>query len=363
MKRLRLAAISILSVLLVACAPPPKTAAPGICGSGIATAAPPSTAAATKLETVQVAIIPIPDVAPAKLAEHCGYFAAEGLKIQWAPIHGASDAIPGLQNGNLHVSLWNYVTAYATEAAQPGLARLIADAYAATENTFLLMVRRDSPLQSLADLKWNGSGEKVTVGVATLKSVSTLTTERTLQVAGVSADDITFVKIPLPEMAAAVQNGRVDVGWFTEPSITYFKKEFNGRTLADVATGPTNQWPVAGWAVSAKWAAQRPDLVVRFQRALARGQELAALDDSTVKKILPTYANHIDAATASSITLGQFPITLNPTRLQRVGDAMLELSKGAKDPYLTKPIDAADLIWDPSLSASPTVSSSPGSTP
>ncbi|WP_433519516.1 ABC transporter substrate-binding protein [Nonomuraea sp. CA-143628] len=303
-------------------------------------------------------IIPIPDVAPAKLAEQCGYFAAEGLKIKWSEIQGASSAIPGLASGDLHVALWNYVTAFTTEDKQPGLARLIADAYQAEKDTFLLMVRKDSPIQSLADLKWNGRGKKITIGVATFKSVSTLTTESTLRVAGVSANDITFVQVPLPQMAAAVQNGRVDVGWMTEPGITLFKSRYDGRVLADAASASTNQWPIAGWAVSTKWADKHSDLVVRFQRALARGQKLAALDDSTAKKILPTYSP-IDPAVANLITLGSFPITLNPTRLQRVGDAMLEASKDTADRYLDKPINAADLIWHAPGSAS----STPGVTP
>ncbi|WP_433513785.1 ABC transporter substrate-binding protein [Nonomuraea sp. CA-143628] len=364
MKRSLLVILSALSVFSAGCTPPSTTTAPssatGICGTRTATASPASTSAA--LETVNVGIIPIPDVAPAKIAEQCGYFTAEGLKIKWTEIRGASDAIPGLASGDLHVSLWNYVTAFTTEDKQRGLARLIADAYQAEKDTFLLMVRKDSPIQSLADLKWHGSGKKVTIGVATFKSVSTLTTESTLRVAGVGADDITFVQVPLPQMAAAVQNGRVDVGWMTEPGISLFKSRYGGRVLADVATAGTSQWPIAGWAVSTKWAGKHPDVVVRFQRALARGQALAAMDDSTVKKILPSYAP-ISAATAASITLGSFPTTLNTSRLQRVSDAMLLSSKDTTNRYLDKPINAADLIWHAPGSASSTPSSSSGVTP
>ncbi|GAA1681029.1 ABC transporter substrate-binding protein [Nonomuraea maheshkhaliensis] len=310
-----------------------------------------------------MAIISIPDVAPAKLAEHCGFFAREGLKIRWTEIRGSSDAVPGLASGDTHVALWNYVTGYAVEDRQPGLARLIADAYQAENDCFLLMVRKDSPIQSLADLKSNGTGDKITIGVGTFKSVSTLTTESTLRLAGVTADDITFVQVPLPQMAAAVQNRRVDVGWMTEPFITFFKKQYGGRLLEDVATAGTSQWPIAGWAVGTKWADAHPDLVARFQRALARGQELAARDDSTVKKILPSYA-HIDEETAHSIALGSFPTTLNPTRLQRVADAMEEFSRGKSeaDKYLTKPIDASKLLWHAPGSASTSPTSPLGAT-
>ncbi|MEV4079139.1 ABC transporter substrate-binding protein [Nonomuraea fuscirosea] len=338
--------------------------ATGICGPNAAATSPSTASATRELVTLQVAIISIPDVAPAKLAEHCGFFAQEGLKLKWTEIRGSADAVPGLASGITHVALWNYVTGYAAEDQHPGLARLIADAYQAENDCFVLMVREDSPIQSLADLKWDGAGDKITIGVGTFKSVSTLTAESTLRIAGVTAKDITFVQVPLPQMAAAVQTGRIAVGWMTEPFITAFKKQYGGRVLADVATAGTSQWPIAGWAVSTKWADANPDLVERFQRALARGQELAARDDSTVKKILPSYTL-IDEKTARSITLGSFPLTLNPNRLQRVADAMIEFSKGkpAADKYLTKPINVNDLLWRAPGSASTFPFSSPGVTP
>ncbi|MFC5833173.1 ABC transporter substrate-binding protein [Nonomuraea insulae] len=369
MKR-TLSVILALCVLAVGCASPSTTTttpkSTGICGPNTAPTSLATTGATGELITLQVAIISIPDVAPAKIAEHCGYFAEEGLKIRWTEIRGSSDAVPGLESGDTHVALWNYVTGYAIEDRRPGLARLIADAYQAENNCFLLMVAKDSPIQSLADLKWNGTGRKITIGVGTFKSVATLTAESTLRIAGVTAADIKFVQVPLPQMAAAVQNRRVDVGWMTEPFITFFKGEYGGRVLADVATSGTSQWPVAGWAVSTKWANAHPDLVLRFQRALARGQELAARDDSTVKKILPSYT-HIEAATANSIALGSFPTTLNTTRLQRVADAMLDFSKGKADAdqYLTKRINVTDLLWQTpnSPSTSPTALISSGVTP
>ncbi|PRX48929.1 NitT/TauT family transport system substrate-binding protein [Nonomuraea fuscirosea] len=368
MKRLLSVTLSALCVIAIGCAPPSSITAPrstGICGPNTAPASSATTDAAREPVSLQVAIISIPDVAPAKLAEHCGFFATEGLKIRWTEIRGSADAVPGLASGDTHVALWNYVTGYAVEDRQPGLARLIADAYQAENECFLLMVRRDSPIQSLADLKWNGTGKKKTIGVGTFKSVSTLTAESTLRIAGVTADDIKFVQVPLPQMAAAVQAGRVDMGWMTEPGITLYKTKYGARVLADVATAGTSQWPIAGWAVSTKWADAHPDLVVRFQRALARGQELAAQDDSTVRKILPSYALGIDDKLVGAIKLGSFPTTLNPTRLQRVADAMLEASKGKAeaDKYLTKPIDVTDLLWQAPGSASTFPFSSPGVTP
>jgi NitT/TauT family transport system substrate-binding protein len=70
---------------------------------------------------------------------------------------------------------------------------------------------------------------------------------------------------------------------------------------------------------------------------------------------LPTYTR-IDAATASIIKLGTFPVTLASSRVQRVGDAMVTAG------YLSRRIDARDLIWQPSSTTSSTPSTV-GATP
>ncbi|TMR22450.1 ABC transporter substrate-binding protein [Nonomuraea turkmeniaca] len=324
-----------------------------------------------KLEKITVAYMPIPDNAALFIARERGFFAQEGLEIEPKEIRGLAEAVPKLLSGAWQFSLANYVTFFQVEEKQPGKLRLVADAYQAKKNTFSLMVKKDSPLKSLKDLKWSGSGPKKRIGVATPQSVATLTTEITLATEkDLNKDDIEFVFIKLPDMPQAVERGSkhggVDVGWEVEPYITDSASQYSARQLADAASGPTDQFPIAGWAVSTTWVSadpgqvrQRADVVARFQRALSRGQQIAATDRSAVTAILPTYA-HIEPAKASVIALGSFPTTLEGRRLQRVADAMLQFG------YLTsgKPINAENVIWrSPLASSSPSVSSSTGATP
>ncbi|MGW4412243.1 ABC transporter substrate-binding protein [Nonomuraea sp. NPDC004702] len=320
-----------------------------------------------KLEKITVAYMPVPDNAALFIAMKRGFFAQERLEIEPKEIRGLAEAVPKLLSGAWQFSLANYVTFFQVEEKQPGKLRLVADAYAAKENTFSLMVKKDSPLKSLKDLQWSGSGPKKRIGVATPQSVATLTTEVTLATEkNLTKDDIEFVFIKLPDMPQAVERGLVDVGWEVEPYITDSASQYSARQLADAASGPTDQFPIAGWAVSTTWASadpgqarQRADVVARFQRALSRGQQIAASDRSAVTAILPTYA-HIEPAKASVIALGSFPTTLEGRRYQRVADAMLQFG------YLTsgKAINADNVIWrSPLASSSPSVSSSAGATP
>lgn len=100
MKRLLSVTLSALCVIAIGCAPPSSITAPrstGICGPNTAPASSATTDAAREPVSLQVAIISIPDVAPAKLAEHCGFFATEGLKIRWTEIRGSADAVRAWQ--------------------------------------------------------------------------------------------------------------------------------------------------------------------------------------------------------------------------------------------------------------------------
>ncbi|MEU4234842.1 ABC transporter substrate-binding protein [Nonomuraea sp. NPDC026600] len=357
MKRLLLATLSALCVL-TGCAVPTATTATapaGVCSSSHTTASPTPTPAAGLTE-INVDYLPIPDSAPLHIAKACGFFTAEGLKANTTEIPAADAALPGMTSGKVQFSLFNYVTAFYTHQRQPNLIKLVADAYQAEPGAFLLMARKDSPFKSLATLKQDLHGRQIRIGVASTASVPTLTTEITLKIAGLTKDDIKFVRIPLPEMPAAVERGSVHLGWEVEPFITRHRSTAGAIMLADVCNGPTAQFPIAGWAVAGAWAAKNPSLVIRFQRALARAQEIAAVDRGAVTKILPTYTHGITAAIASQIQLGTYPTTLNTTRVQRVGDAMV----GAG--YLTRSIDAHDLIWQ-APSTTPSTAASAGVTP
>jgi NitT/TauT family transport system substrate-binding protein len=315
-------------------------------------------------DKIVVAHMPIPDNAALFVAIKRGFFDQEGLSVEHQEIRGTAEAVPKLLSGAWQFALVNYVSFFQLEEEKPGALRLVADAYAARNNNFLMMVKKGSPIKSLKDLTWSGAGAKKKVGVATPNSVATLTTEMTLQQEkGLSKDDIEFVFVKLPDMPLAVERGLVDVGWETEPYITDSQTKYGAVKLADAASGLSDQFPIAGYAVSTAWVEKdreqvrhRKDVVARFQRAISRGQEIVARDRTAVTEILPTYA-HIDKEKASVIALGSFPTTMEPARYQRVADAMHTLKYFRSE----KKIKAEDVIWrDPLASSSPSTSSLSG---
>lgn len=262
-----------------------------------------------------VGTLPIPDGAPLFIAINRGFFKQEGLDVKAKIIPSGPAAIPELRADTIQFQLNNYVSAFVAESKGVLQFRYVADSYQSAPDTFDILVPAGSKLSAPKDL----AGK--TVAVPSLNSISTLTIAASLKPFGVEVKQLKFVEMPLPTMQAALKSGQVDAAWATEPFITAMRSGLGARKVLDTMKGPTGDFPIAGWGVTAKFAQDNPRTIAAFQRAMGKAQQLAASDRSTVTSVIPTYTK-IDAKVASLISLGTYPTTLNSIRLQRVADLM-----------------------------------------
>ncbi|MEV0597574.1 ABC transporter substrate-binding protein [Nonomuraea cavernae] len=282
---------------------------------------------------IKVGTLPIPDAVAMYIANAKGFFKEEGLTVEPVVITGGAAAIPQIKSGALDISQTNYVSTLLASSKGEKI-KLVADMYQAAPNTFNIMVPKDSPIKTVADLKGK------TVLVNNLRNIATLAVETQLKVAGLTADDVKFAEKPFPEMGNTISSGQADAGWITEPFITATQSGLGFRKLADTMTGQTEDLPIAAWMATDEWTQKNPKTLAAFQRAIAKAQELASSDRKEIEAMLPTYTK-IDAKTASVITLGTFPSALSENRVQKVADLMLEYK------YLDSPVDVKSLIVAP----------------
>ncbi|MEU5696124.1 ABC transporter substrate-binding protein [Actinosynnema sp. NPDC020468] len=267
---------------------------------------------------IKLGLLPILDVASVHVAIKKGYFKEEGLEVEPVTITGGAAAIPGLISGDLDITFGNWVSFYAAEAKGTaskvdGL-KLINDGYQAKPEMFLIVTKPDSAVKTPKDL----AGK--TIAINTFKNIAELTAKATLQANDVDPKSVTFKEFPFPEMEAAVKNGTVDAAFMVEPFITKAQRSIGAVTVLDAASGPTDGIPVAGYGTTGKFAKENPNTVAAFQRAMAKGQRDAA-DRPTVEPLLVEYAK-VDKETASLVHFGEFPTSLDATRLQRVATLM-----------------------------------------
>ncbi|MEV1171366.1 ABC transporter substrate-binding protein [Nonomuraea sp. NPDC049784] len=286
--------------------------------------------------SIKVGALPIPDAVSLYIANAKGFFKDEGLTVTPVTITGGAAALPQVKSGALDISQTNYVSTFLA-ASQGEKIKLVGDAYQAGPNTFNIMIPKDSPIKTVADLKGK------TVLVNNLHNVATLAVATQLKVAGLKETDVKFAEKPFPEMGQAIMSGQADAGWITEPFITANQSANGFRKLVDTMTGQTENLSIAGWMATEEWSAKYPKTLAAFQRAISKAQQLASSDRKQIETMLPTYTK-IDAKTASVITLGTYPSELNANRLQKVADLMLEYG------YLKSALDVKSVIAAPSSS-------------
>lgn len=303
------------------------------CGGGSTpSAAPSAEGKALEKTTITVGALPIPDSAGMHIAIAKGFFKEEGLTVNVTQLQSSAIAVPNLLGGSLDMILGNYFAIINIQSKKGGDFRFVADAYQAKPDTFALVVPKDSKIETPKDLKG------ANIAVPAVNSIGEMAAGSTLRTVGLDRlKDVKFQQYAFPDMPAALATGKVDAAWLTEPFLTGVQKNAGARKIADTMTGAMADFPMAGWTVTKKWAEANPNTVAAFQRAYAKGQQLAASDRKEVESILPKYTK-ITPQDAAVITLGAFPTTLSANRIQRVADLMLEYG------YLTDKLDVTPLL-------------------
>lgn len=264
---------------------------------------------------ITVGTMPIIDTAPLQIAQQRGYFEDVGLTVKTSTIQGGADGIPKLADGSLDITFGNYVSVFDTHAKGPKM-HIAAEAYNAEEGVLVVTAMPNSGIREPDDL------EGRTLAVNTLKNVGTLTVKSVLRTHGVDPSTVQFREMPFPDMPGALKNGSVDAAWMVEPFISQVETELGAHKVFDSASGATAGFPIAGYVTTQKFYEKNTKTVDAFKTAIQRAQK-AAQDRATVEKVLPTYTE-IDPQTAAIVRVGEYPTTLEPTRLQRVPDLMRE---------------------------------------
>ncbi|RZS41054.1 NitT/TauT family transport system substrate-binding protein [Herbihabitans rhizosphaerae] len=281
---------------------------------------------------IRVGVLPIIDNAQLYIAIKNGYFNEVGLEVEPVPIQGGAAAVPGLVNGGLDFSFGNWVSFVSAQSKGIDL-KLVADGYQAAPKMFMIMTGPNSPIMGPRDL----AGK--TIAVNTFNNITELTTRAVLQANDVDPRTVRFIELPFPDMESQLSQKKIDAAFLVEPFITRASKQIGAMPVVDTASGPTASIPIAGYAATGKFAAANPKTVAAFQRALAKGQAASA-DRTSVEEVLTSYAK-IDESTARLLRFGEFPTSLDPTRLQRIPDLMRTYG------LLKNRLDVRDMIIPP----------------
>jgi NitT/TauT family transport system substrate-binding protein len=272
-----------LALLLAACAP----AAPAPAAAKPAAAAPTAGSAEARgplpAQPVATAARPEPPIkvrlggsaigaeAGYFVAMDKGYFAEEGIDVDFLLFQRGSEQIPPLATGELQFgsitldgSLFN--------AAQRDIELKIVN-----YNSLLTPTHYTAGIVMRQDLLDSGRYKEpqdlrgMTIALSSLGSTPQLFTERILAWGGLTGDDVTYSLLSFPDMVTALANKAVDAAWLVEPFIAIVEAQGTARTV--VSSGDAYPGAVTMvLVVSPGFARDHPDAVRRFVVAHLRGQ-------------------------------------------------------------------------------------------
>ncbi|MCK2215829.1 ABC transporter substrate-binding protein [Actinomadura sp. ATCC 31491] len=318
--RVRLAALAALVA----------TAACGVLGPAPASG---PTAAGPEKTTLHVGVSPTPSSAGLYIAKAKGFFAAEGLTVETEIIQAPQAVMPRVLAGGMDVFKGSYVSLINVQSAGTARLKIVADALQAAPGIAGVVVPENSPLETPQDLKGR------TIAVNSLANLGTMSVSAHLKPYLIAPGQVRFVAIDFQSQLAALRDGRVDAAWMVEPFLSDAQRA-GAKLLLDTNTGPTDKLPVDGWAATEEWVRRHPRTTAAFQRALTRGQALAATDRALLAETVAGFTGTPRDA-AMTMAMGTFPTSLSAARIQRVSDLMYEFG------YLRSRVDVSSMVGTP----------------
>jgi NitT/TauT family transport system substrate-binding protein len=273
--------------------------------------------------SIKVAIQADTAVAPLYLAQQAGYFQQEGLQVQIIQAASGPAALNGMIGGDYDIAYSSYVPFFAAQAKGVAPLKIVADAGSAPPHSFMMMTSPTSEVKTPQDL----AGK--TIAVSDVNTTSDLLVKATMRAYGVDFSQVNWARTPFPNMPGAIAQKRVDAAAVTEPFVTLSQRNGGALPVVDIASGPTQDFPLTGYGVTAKYAQENPNTIKAFQRAQARATA-DAQDRGKIQPLLVT-ADKVDPQTAALMTLLNFRSTADATRLQRVTQLMREFGIIDKD--------------------------------
>lgn len=310
------------------------TASCGLLGGSSDDEAQSSPAGKVEKTKIKIGIIPSTDVAPLFLAVGQGFFAEEGLDAELVPLGGGGEAMTSLLGGDVDITFASYPLL--VQAQQKGKGKvnikIVADASAAQPEVAGVFVKSDSPLRSPEDLE----GKKI--GVSSTGSMADLAVMSGMKAAKADTSDVQWKVMKFPDMLPKLQSGELDAAFLVEPFITVAQAQLGVWTVFQPLEGRLDGIGLNGYAALEKTTSAYPETMAAFQRAVLKAHRAAATPagEDAIRKALMQKAN-VKPEIAPILHLPTYPLTTDPTRLQRVPDLMREFGL-IKEPFDVRPM-------------------------
>ncbi len=288
----------------------------------------PSTPAAGP-DNVSAGVIAIVDVAPIYLGKEKGFFSNRNINLTLTTAQGGAVIIPQVIARQFDFGFSNVVSLLLAQSRQLPV-KVVSNgnnSTGSTTNDFGGLFVKDPAIAGAKDLE----GKKVATN--TLNNIVDTTTKEIVRKAGGDPSKVSFVELAFPDMAAALDTGKVDAIFVVEPFLAAAKAKGWKQigTYADVDP----KLCVALYFTSLALATSHPDRVKRFGEAMKESLAYADAHPDEVRAVLSTYTQ-ITADAAKGLTLPKWPAEIDTASITKLGDLSIQYGLMTTKPDLTK---------------------------
>jgi NitT/TauT family transport system substrate-binding protein len=266
-----------------------------------------------ELDEITIGTLPISNASPMYLGMELGYFEEEGLDVEVAVLQGGNEIIQGLVSEDYQFGFVGYISA-GVAAAQDVPVCVVSGSDMSNESTEddwqLIVAGADGDVQEPEDL------EGATIGINALGGVAEVMTYAALeQQLGIDPDAYELLEVPFPEVPAALEEGRIDAGFTSEPFVTMVLDAGGTRVYSPQAE-TASHYPNGSYAAAEPFVAENADLVERFRAAMDRSVDYAEENTEEVREIIPEFTE-IDSELAERIELPTWGSQLDESHIEQ----------------------------------------------
>lgn len=229
---------------------------------------------------LRVAYIPVLDVLPFFIAQQNGYFAEEGVTVEFVPASSALEREQLLVSGDVDGMLTDVIGPAITNAAAELSVRIVATARRASENAplFRILAAPGSNVKTPADLAG------VAIGISENTVIQYLA-DRLLRGAGLSTGDIVYESVPaIPTRFNLMMEGQLGAAVLPDPLATAAMQAGAINVLDDTALAG-QQLSQSVLSFSNIVLEQKPEAIRAFLRAWNRAVEALNADPDSYRQL------------------------------------------------------------------------------
>jgi NitT/TauT family transport system substrate-binding protein len=275
--------------------------------------------------TITVAAIQGVDNAPLYIAARNGTFRRAGLDVRIRTYQSVSDELKAVSNGKIDIAAGDYVDFFSmvSKTKRPFLS-IVADGYHAAPGVMEVLTYPGSGVTTPRSLMHHTVGTPIPQGIpisgAKPYSLETLATDSVLTNDGVDPTKVTWKPMDESKLIGALKTHQVAAILVEEPYIFQAESSLGAVAVLDSCSGATANLPLSGYFATTSYVHKHQAALSEFRSALQHAQEGAVLP-GPVRAQLATDPT-MNMQSASLVTIGSYPTSLNAASLQRVADLM-----------------------------------------